>query len=166
MANTLTKAPVHYMNFEKRYYVSASTADEYHENGSDIYDNRARWDDKSALSGSDLIYGNRDLSALYIVPIACKLKGFKGISTTFTTSGAHTVNLWYGDPSLETSSSTTLTLACTTSSSHNTRFQFEEMSAECNISLSAGDALIFTVNRDALATQIYVGSLTCLMELI
>ena len=164
MPNTLTKAPISYLNFEKRYYVSASGANEYHENGSDIYDNRARWDDTTALSGSDLPVGNRDLGMFYIVPIACKLKGFSGISTTFTASGAHVVNLWHGTPTLNAASTTTMTLACTVTSSNNTRFEYEDMSATCNISLAKGDALLFTVKRNALATQAYAGSLTCLME--
>ena len=164
MPNTLTKAPIGYLNFEKRYYVSASTGDEYHENASDIYDGRARWDDKTSLSGSDLPVSNREKAMLYIVPIPCTLKGFHGISSTFTASGAHIVKLWHGTPNLESASSTTMTLACSKTSSNNTRFEFEDMSATCDIALAKGDALLFTVNRNALSTQTYVGSLTCLME--
>ena len=153
------------MNFEKRYYVSASGANQYHENGGDIYDNRARWDDTTTLSlGSDLPVNNRDKAIFYIVPIACKLKGFSGISTTFTTSGAHIVNLWHGTPTLNAASNTTMTLACSVTSSNNTRFEFEDMSATCSISLAKGDALLFTVKRNTVATQSYAGSLTCLME--
>ena len=164
MANTLTKSPIGYINFEKRYYVSASTSDEYHENPSEYLDNRGRWDDRTSLYGSDLPISNRDKAMLYIVPVPCKLKGFHGISSTFTSSGVHTVSLWHGTPTLEAASSTTMTLACSNASTHNTRFHFEDMSATCDISLAKGDGLLFTVKRGVISTQTYIGTLTCLME--
>ena len=165
MPNTFTKARKSYINFEKRYYVSASNAYEFHENGSDYFDGRARWDDSTALSGSDLPVSNREKAIFYIVPIECKLLGFSGISSTFSSGAEHTVSLWHGTPELNAAVDTTMTLACTVTSSNNTRFEFEDMSATCDISLSKGDCLLFTVRRSTgITTRTYVGSLTCLME--
>ena len=162
MPNTLTKAPRDTVMHRLRYYISASNAYHWYEKASDTADSMAKWDNYDSDPSGGI--SNRHNAAYIIMPFKCRLKGFQSIATTFTTSGAWTTHLWYGTPVLEAASVTNLTEACTASSSHNTRFHFEDVSASCDVVLNTGDCIMMTVKRVGVSTTLLNGTITIFME--
>ena len=136
----------------RRFYVAAANDDRrYFEQAVDSSDSMAKWDayDDSPTS----IVSGAFTAVSYIAPIRCYLASYEAIGTSYTADDRpFQIEIYYGTPTLDSGSDTTLALAAVSNgaTSHDTRREPERLYEDwgTTIILEKGDVVIPTIKSN------------------
>tara|TARA_Y100000310_G_scaffold315530_1_gene366192 strand:+ start:298 stop:810 length:513 start_codon:yes stop_codon:yes gene_type:complete len=149
MPNTLTRVPKTAWTHRRRFNVTAANDDRrYYEQSGDIYDSMSRWDAYND-SPTDMT-GSVMAGSAYIVPIKCYLASYEAIAYSGSANDRpFQIEIYYGTPTLDSGSNTTLALAAVSNgvTSHDVRREPERLYEDwgTTITLDQGDAVVPTV---------------------
>ena len=164
MPNTLTKVPKTAWTHRRRFNVTAANdTRRYFESGGDTADSMSKWDvyDDSPTS---VLAGNIT-GAPYIAPIKCYLASYEAIAYSGTANDRpYQIEIYYGTPTLESLSVTTLALAAVSNgaTSHDVRRQPERLYEDwgTTITLDQGDVVIPTIKSNYDGANAIQGGIT------
>ena len=147
-----------------RFNVTAANDDRrYYEQPGDIYDSMSRWDgyDDSPTS----IITASITGPVYIAPIKCYLTSYEAIGYSATLDDRpFQIEIYYGTPTLESLSATTLVLAAVSNgaTSHDVRRQPERLYEDwgTTITLDQGDVVLPTIKSNYDGTNAIQGGIT------
>ena len=163
-ANNISIVPKTAWTHRRRFNVTAANDDRrYFESGADISDSMSKWDvyDSSPTS----IIGGNITGAPYIAPIKCYLASYEAIGYSATANDRpYQIEIYYGTPTLESLSATTLVLAAVSNgaTSHDVRRQPERLYEDwgTTITLDQGDVVIPTIKSNYDGTNAIQGGIT------
>ena len=156
----------------RRFYAymnSARATDYFIENGIDIYDSRARWDQavRVSLGTNNFAITTSYVGTAWVAPFACTLKGFTAVGTI--TSGSHDweAQLAWHDASYPITGAqaafTSLVVVGVTGADDDA----DIATGACDQALATGDLVIPAVRRDGYTTtETLVGTFSFWLERI
>ena len=164
MPNTLTKVPKAAWTHRWRFnVVAANDTSRYFEQSSDLSDSMSKWDNYDD-SPTSVTAGNIT-GAPYVAPIKCYLASYEAIAYSGTANDRpYQIEIYYGTPTLESLSVTTLALAAVSNgaTSHDVRRQPERLYEDwgTTITLDQGDVVLPTIKSNYNGTNAIQGSIT------
>ena len=162
MPNTLTKVPRTAWTHRRRFNVVAANDDRrYFEQAADTSDSMSKWDSRDNSPTS--VFAAVTTGA-YIAPVKCYLASYEAIGYSNTLDDRpFQIEVYYGTPTLDSGSATTLALAAVSNgaTSHDVRRESERLYEDwgTTITLDQGDIVIPTIKSNYDGTNSMQGSI-------
>ena len=163
-ANSISIVPKTAWTHRRRFNVTAANDDRrYFEQGTDTIDSMSKWDayDSSPTS----VVASHIAGAPYIAPIKCYLTSYEAIAYSATADDRpFQIEIYYGTPSLNNTTATTMTLAAVSTgvTSHDERREPERLYEDwgTTITLDQGDVVLPTIKSVYDGTNVIQGGIT------
>ena len=162
-ANSISIVPKTAWTHRRRFYAAAANDDRrYFEQSGAFSDSMAKWD---AYDDSPTATLAGNIQGSYIAPIKCYLTSYEAIAQSFTADDRpYQIEIYYGTPTLDSSSDTTMVLAAVSNgaTSHDTRREPERLYEDwgTTIILDQGDVVIPTIKSNYDGSNIVNGTIT------